>query len=382
MGNFAVNECTEGRPGLINRFIVELSNECNLRCRYCHQNLPDFKEHRMSASMLEKVIDFGLRHSIKQIDFTGAGETTFFAGWTSIFNRLLDQGISLIMTSNLARLFADDEIETVARLAELSVSLDTIDRKIAKDLRGVDIRNIIYNVMKIRSFGIAHNVCIPNLIVSAVFTAEAVEGIEDLVAFAAANGFRVVNLQDLVVFKEIDNNAQSVWSLEGEKGLRAVRRTRKAFEIAEREGLMIRCQEGFLDRLSQFETQCLSGASTRNRRLKPVTNGHLETYAKTPGPGETRACKDPWEFLQIIGNGFVRPCCFRSVENIIFGQLDENNSLDEIIASDTAREMRRSLLTGDLDANCRICHWRKIIPVEEFQLEMREYLAQHQNVNR
>ena len=84
---------------------------------------------------------------------------------------------------------------------------------------------------------------------------------------------------------------------------------------------------------------------------------------RTIPPGMTRDCVDPWYFVDIRTNGDVAPCCYRgpAVGNI------NTQTLPEIFNSDGIREVRRGLLSGDLDELCGRCNIRAVTDPQALQ---------------
>ncbi len=85
--------------------------------------------------------------------------------------------------------------------------------------------------------------------------------------------------------------------------------------------------------------------------------------ARTIPPGMTRDCVDPWYFVDIRTNGDVAPCCYRgpAVGNT------NAQSLTEIFNGPQIREVRRSLLAGELDELCGRCNIRAVATPGELQ---------------
>src|SRR6185369_6264355 len=69
----------------------------------------------------------------------------------------------------------------------------------------------------------------------------------------------------------------------------------------------------------------------------------------------TRDCLDPWNYLEVSAEGMVKPCCILPpLENILQAPPDRN--------SNRFRELRKSLLSGELTSSCKTCHIRDMVP--------------------
>lgn len=84
-------------------------------------------------------------------------------------------------------------------------------------------------------------------------------------------------------------------------------------------------------------------------------------------PGETRDCVDPWEMTFIRADGQVALCCWSKH----LGNLKEQ-TLASLIESPAARKMRRGLLSGDLDDDCRHCPARGMTTRENLAKRVRK----------
>lgn len=67
-------------------------------------------------------------------------------------------------------------------------------------------------------------------------------------------------------------------------------------------------------------------------------------------------CAYPFNSLHIWANGNVTPCCtfFAKNERLVVGNINEQ-ALKEIWEGDKIKEIRRQLITGELNPTCRVC---------------------------
>jgi MoaA/NifB/PqqE/SkfB family radical SAM enzyme len=119
-----------GKPEYIRRFVMELTNHCNLRCLYCHQNKPDFQPtDPLSDETFNDILKYLSRHPVEVIDLRGGGDILMYSDWARKCDKLLALGIKLDTTINLGKLLEDHEVETLSRFNLVTVSTDTIHRK-------------------------------------------------------------------------------------------------------------------------------------------------------------------------------------------------------------------------------------------------------------
>lgn len=242
------------KPYHITKFVMELTNYCNLRCRYCHQNRPDFTPGSpLNDEMFAGIVEYLCAHPVKRIDLTGGGDILVAPRWAEKCCKLLDLGIRLDTTINLGLLLEDEEIDLIARFNVISVSIDTVDRKVLAMVRkSVDIRTITYNIMRIKAAALRNGNKRLRWIISAVYSAEVVNRLPELASFAAALGARAFQIQDLMIFNDIKDNVTPVWELKGRDIIRAVEATKEAIRLASRAGLIVRTPPHFLARLDEF----------------------------------------------------------------------------------------------------------------------------------
>jgi tetratricopeptide (TPR) repeat protein len=321
----------------------------------------------MSPEIFNYLVDFFSAHGIKAIDLTGGGEFTVAPHWQEWCDRLIDLGISIDGTTNLAKVLSAQEIETLSKFSHITVSIDSFDPDILRTVRkSVDLRSIVYNTMAIRAASLSRESSKSfELTIMAVYSAQVVPGLKQLVSFASVAGAEVFGLQDLIEYPSIEHKAQSVWALTGKQALDAVKHTRAALDFAKSRSLLLKLPAGFMARLDEFEHSIQSGAASLHRaevlQSAPLTG--RATFAEPVLPGFTRNCFDPWTFVQIISDGLVRPCCFSEV---LIGNLSDGISLGSILDSEVAHRLRRQLLSGDLDRYCSVCALREPIRLEAF----------------
>jgi hypothetical protein len=99
-----------------------------------------------------------------------------------------------------------------------------------------------------------------------------------------------------------------------------------------------------------------------------------KSYSRLPATGkETRDCTYPWFFFMITSRREVKPCCVHPPIAV----LENGASLDDILNGATIRELRRGLLTGDLNPTCATCASQPVTNLASLQRRVRaELLSQ------
>lgn len=93
-----------------------------------------------------------------------------------------------------------------------------------------------------------------------------------------------------------------------------------------------------------------------------------KSFANDVPPGHTRMCTDPWVFVQVLGNGQTRPCCF---SGLVLGYVSEDKSFESIYNGELAQNLRKQLLTGELDEFCSICNMKSVVPTANLIKEVK-----------
>ncbi len=142
-------------PGPIERIRLDLTTRCNLRCVYCLVSQVDYAGRDMTPEIIAKAKKFILQlatyHKLAPVDVNGHGETTYFASWVETCRTLLRGGIALRLTSNFAKDFDDTELDVLARMKSIAISIDTSDRATLRRIRRkVDVRQIVMNMHYVR----------------------------------------------------------------------------------------------------------------------------------------------------------------------------------------------------------------------------------------
>jgi hypothetical protein len=87
---------------------------------------------------------------VRLIYLNGHGETTMVPGWHDKIMCLAAAGFRLSTISNFARLLEEEELEAMARISKIMVSIDTHRQEVQRIIRRrVDIGNILINMHRV-----------------------------------------------------------------------------------------------------------------------------------------------------------------------------------------------------------------------------------------
>jgi hypothetical protein len=143
-------------PGPVQQVRVDMTSRCNLRCVYCAVSHPDYRgvdmDDTIAGRALALILDLAKHHALEPIDLNGHGETTFREGWTGLCFALVERGLRVRITSNFAKSFDPAELEALASMETIAISVDSANPKLLRDLRRkVDLRQIVANIAFVRS---------------------------------------------------------------------------------------------------------------------------------------------------------------------------------------------------------------------------------------
>ena len=320
--------------------IIELTSRCNLRCVYCAVNQSDYRAQDLGG-LVEDWLDPLIRLHPREVQISGHGETTILPGWHRTARRLMERGLTLSLSTNMARPFGPEELDVLSRMAKIDVSCDTADPELFASIRrGGELIQLERNLSALVELCRTRSRQQPYIAISAVLTDLTAEGLPALALWAARQGVSGLFLAGLVTHAESPGSEAPLRRPAPVEPDRAARSIADVRRVAEELGL---------------DLNVMSGLETvpRQRAANP------ETAAATV-PILTRCCTDPWDTLFAHADGEVTLCCYGPpVGNLRAG------SFDEAFRGERARRIRAGLLSGELDAHCEQCAARGWTSAEE-----------------
>jgi len=167
--------------------LLELTKRCNLRCDYCATSQPDYVGLDLELDV-ESLIPSLERLRPREVQVSGHGETTVLSGWSAFVDRLVDRGCPVSLASNFAREFSGEEIAALARLERLTVSCDTADPELFRDLRkGGRLEQLELNFRRLRALFTDPGPR-PHIAINCVVSKRTIYGLPGLVDWAADQG--------------------------------------------------------------------------------------------------------------------------------------------------------------------------------------------------
>ena len=167
----------------------EFTTRCNLRCTYCAVSLPDYVGVDFEIDDFDKLVEQLKARKLKTVNVNGHGETTFVPDWHRRVSALADAGFDITIITNLARKLAPKELALMARMSVITVSIDTHDAKLLRQIRrAVKVETILWNIEAIRRAADEHKLARPRFIWSCVVSDLIAMGLADFVRFGIAHG--------------------------------------------------------------------------------------------------------------------------------------------------------------------------------------------------
>lgn len=360
---------------LLTNWSYELTSRCNLRCTYC--SVPHSKtygEIDMPKERIDKLNDLMKTVNPTIFSLSGRGELTYIEGWEELIEPLVRMGIPTHTVTNLAKPLTWEQAEKLAQISSLTISIDHVDRDIMKVVRkGVDLRNILYNVELIKAAAIANGRPQMSFSVIAVVTKATAGRFKELASMIAAIGAKSLMLQDLVmdysdIVDTVDIGHISEFSQEElvELGKDLI----AAKNILEARKIGFSMHPSIVSIVNAAFGQQVEEVIVSEMSDSPKVGVHRRHGAKLED-GETRDCLHPWHLGIFLADGGVEPCCGSYG---VTANYDMAKNVDEIFNSPDWVELRKELLSGKLKKECEFCGSAGKIKIPDFQKKVQKYI--------
>jgi hypothetical protein len=140
------------QPQRLDNAEIEFTSRCNLRCTYCAVSRPDYVGLDLPIEIHDSILQQLRSIGVSMMQINGHGETTYLENWTLAAAPFLASFPCKII-SNFARTFSNKEIEFLAQLEWIYISIDAADDALLRRIRRkVSTETIIENIQSIRRF--------------------------------------------------------------------------------------------------------------------------------------------------------------------------------------------------------------------------------------
>lgn len=346
------------RPRRIN-FI--LTNRCNLRCTYCPEGSHSEDYYAdLDDQSFEEIVKFVKENGVQEASMAYYGELTMVRDWWKRARQLLDLGVELTATTNGHLPLSQNEVETFARFKYIEFSIDSHDEATVRAVRNkTSVARIVHNFHLIRAHCLANSMKLPDLVWTGVLTHHVVNQLPDFVAFAASNGIKRINFNEVVIYEGAAEKKLNVIELPAPDFEKAIVSIEKAQELAKIHNIELNIGE--LPRIRARQK-----GQDRNRLLVARTTVVAPTLNHVEGdsipPGYTRSCGAPWNEFYLNPKGQVFACCNRGD---VMGIAKTAAQMKEVFSNEKYQALRESLRSGiNLDPACATCVVRPVVPVD------------------
>lgn len=363
---FGLEDLLQPRPWVA---IVAVTERCTLRCVYCPVSLPLYEGRDLVLGDVHAFIQELQSLRIRKVNLNGHGETTMVPGWEGLARRFLEAGFKLKMTSNLARLLSDEEVDVFSDFEQLEISIDTVDREITRQVRRhSDIRTIFFNILRIRARAALKGIKGPELRWICVLTSLVAHGLRQWASAGLALGVVRFQIKNVIVRDALAKEAGFTHPAHMPPDKVAALLADLDFIRTLIEGHGARLDvEG--DLAAALQSALHSSAQRAEHGFHVENVGRVHNFALIPQDGETRECVFPWTWINIDAQGDIHACC---MSGHVIGNVHEGGAR-EAIYGPKAQAIRRGLLTGEgMSDVCKTCPVSPIVTQEQLQAKIRK----------
>jgi len=342
---------------------LELTNFCNLKCAYCcsffrnsnylHDIADKYKQVDTNAalSLAEEAAAFGCRY----VSFIGYGEPTVHPEWLRITRKFQDVGMQTSIITNLAKHYTDQEIDALARMHILWISIDTAEAATFASLRcGHSLERFVATLRRI----IQHTKAVgtmPKIIANAVMCELTVFSIDKLYDLLSDCGVDILTLFPLGRVSD----SEPLKTSEGT-------RIRSLEELDSKEASeALDTIEGLIERSHTQALEVQIQASV-TQRLK--SSLHQKAPSICGDSSDFRCCERIFDTVYVDCSGHILLCSAESIRTgKTIGKI-QADSLENIYNYSSFQSFRKAALKGMLPIGCKdCCQYQTHASIDEFK---------------
>ena len=190
---------------------IEITSRCNLRCVYCAVSQPEYVGKDMEADLFDDVVRILKTRGVEFIVVSGHGETTMVPGWHHRVNELVAAGLKLHIITNFARLLSPDELAAMARIRQITISIDTHRPELLRRIRRrVSLGNILINMTNTAAKATELGLLPPKFVWNCVMTDKVAADFIDYLRFGLTLGIEDFFVSNLTKHDDIAGGAENV----------------------------------------------------------------------------------------------------------------------------------------------------------------------------
>lgn len=298
------------------------SDVCNLKCRFCgRESMHHKKDGIFTMEMFGQVAPY--LHLVNFVAFTGHGEPTMHPRFFDVAETCKRAGARVHLTTN-GTLLDDRRINHLLDMGldEMIVSLDGTTEETTADLRaGFQLAPILSNVERLIAERNRRGLSAPQVDMHMVVSRNNMHQMPDMVRLCRRLTLRELKIFNMIAHKPefLSESVCHTWRFKYYMF--------RARRLAKRLGVAF---------------QYLYNQPDPRRQSRVINR---------KDDGVRRYCTFPWQMPFLYKEGDVRPCC---VSDFVLGDL-HHETLWQVMHGETARNLRRSFITGDYVFDCARC---------------------------
>jgi radical SAM protein with 4Fe4S-binding SPASM domain len=323
------------QPDLPYAIQVEITSNCNLRCKMCPLStagtLSSITPGHMQDVLWEQLLP--MARAVGQVMIAGFGEPLVHKGCLPLLRQLNEAGIAVSLVTNGMAITPKTAAELVAiqSLFHINVSIDSPDPAAYHAIRGADVSKALAGLRNLMA--VLDN---PNRVsVSSVVTAENVATLAAFPPLLAELGVRYYVLQELINYVDETNELDPVRLIDFAAHIEQVKQ---------------RCaQHGVIFQSTIPERLHLELHD--NERLHD--SFYDDSYQSVD---QARQCNLAWEIPYIDKDGLVYPCCYAASQAAeVLGDL-KATPIEQVWVGPAYQSFRAAILDGRKTPGiCRSC---------------------------
>jgi radical SAM protein with 4Fe4S-binding SPASM domain len=328
LNNLARNllECRNGRTVLKSKpwnVIVELTANCNLKCKMCDVGLAPYDpakdmDWKLFTDIGEKLFPYAL-----MVDLRSQGESTIYRHWDQVLDYLGEFSTHFYFTTNGMKLTQEAAVKMARLKMGVTVSFDGASADTFESIRvGANFEHVCKNIKTLAEAQRFYGNPVRNLALRVTAQYDNLNEIPDIIDLAYSLGVRVVNIQ-------------SVYTNDG-------RELKHHAEFAEKQ-LLLAKNRG--EKLGMLEVDIPNIAA-----LLPAENNN----GGKKQSADMTYCNDPWKTVNIGNDGKLYACCYGFTIPML-GDLRESD-FDEIWNGKQYQSLRATVNSPEPWPECRICY--------------------------
>jgi pyruvate-formate lyase-activating enzyme len=235
----------------VDTVVWAVTTNCNLRCTYCAVSMPTYRGEDFDLSHIEQIATDFATAKVRKVQISGHGETTMIPNWQAIGQAFTSHDIHVCITSNFSKVFSDDEVDALARMVLITVSIDTVDPKLLKNIRRkVDLRTILYNMQIVRIAAMKLNREV-HFNWQCTLSDAVVSGLDEWFRLGHLNGVKTFTLGNLIEHEGLPGSPQHVAKLDKPELLAACGKITELSHLTHLASLQLVIQPGIIEGINQ-----------------------------------------------------------------------------------------------------------------------------------